>query len=387
MAATLQAQQPITRNQAVESALGRGPRLAVAIADTAAARAQLLTARALPNPILATSYSKAVPQLHATVELPIDYPWLRRNRLASARAAQRGAEYRFVFERAAIALDVDTTYTRALAAAAHARLSRRNALAADSLRRMAVLRRDAGDASELDVELATVSAGQQANLAAVDSLTFVSTLLDLQRVMGIATEQVAVVPSDSLVLPSSDGDGASAGVRLQIAAAREALAAAEYTLRLQRRSLFLLPSVTAGVEARDPTGSERGLLPTVGLTLPLPLLDRNRGPIAQAEAERRRAQAELALVQIESDAQVARARRERAVALERAARDRALVASADRVAAMSLRAYQEGAASLPNVIEAQRTAREILTQYVDDVAAAWNATAALRVYTLTASSP
>ena len=54
-----------------------------------------------------------------------------------------------------------------------------------------------------------------------------------------------------------------------------------------------------------------------------------------------------------------------------------------RVAAMSLAAYREGASSLPNVLEAQRNAREILAQYVDDLASAWIATAALRVVTLT----
>jgi outer membrane protein TolC len=117
------------------------------------------------------------------------------------------------------------------------------------------------------------------------------------------------------------------------------------------------------------------------------LLDRNRGPIAQAKAERERAAAELTLARVESETSVARARRERAIALARATRDRALIASADRVAAMSLRGYQEGALTLPNVLEAQRAARDVLGQYIDDLAAAWNASAALRVYTLTVSSP
>jgi outer membrane protein TolC len=61
------------------------------------------------------------------------------------------------------------------------------------------------------------------------------------------------------------------------------------------------------------------------------------------------------------------------------------VASANRVAAMSLTAYREGASSLPNVLEAQRNARDVLAQYVDDLAAAWIASAVLRVATLTPS--
>src|SRR5689334_23484577 len=49
----------------------------------------------------------------------------------------------------------------------------------------------------------------------------------------------------------------------------------------------------SGFETGDPSGSEPGILPTFGLSLPLPLFNRNRGPIAQLEAERQRARAEL----------------------------------------------------------------------------------------------
>src|SRR5213079_1358248 len=104
-------------------------------------------------------------------DLPVDYVWLRGTRVQSAEAARAAAQYRYQFARAAIALDADTTYTRALAVLALAQLSRRTAQDADSLRRMAIARRDAGDASDLDVELATVNAGQHANVAAADSLT------------------------------------------------------------------------------------------------------------------------------------------------------------------------------------------------------------------------
>ena len=49
-------------------------------------------------------------------------------------------------------------------------------------------------------------------------------------------------------------------------------------------------------------------------------------------------------------------------------------------------AYREGEVSLPAVLEAQRTARDVVAQYIDDLATAWNASAALRVFTLTAAA-
>jgi len=381
LAAVAGSQQPITRQQAIESAVARGARAAVARADTLVGAAQVLTARSWENPSLAATYSKSPPNYHAIVDLPLDILGARSARVRAAEAGRLASRYRFEFERAAAALDADTTYTRALAALERLRLSRRNARDADSLRRMAVVRRDAGDASELDVLLASVNAGQAANLAISDSVTLLSTIFDLQTLMGLDTTRIAIVPSDSLTMPPVTAPNAGTDAALPIAAARQSLSAADLVVRVERRSVFTPFSVQAGVEWGDP--GLTGLLPTFGVSIPLPLLNRNRGPIALAEAERERARAELALAVFQTEATIGRARRERAVALERLQRDRVLVESANRIAAMSLVAYREGAQGLPAVLEAQRNARDILSQYINDLADAWIATATLRLYSLT----
>ncbi|HEY6854184.1 MAG TPA: hypothetical protein VI139_08050, partial [Gemmatimonadales bacterium] len=64
-------------------------------------------------------------------------------------------------------------------------------------------------------------------------------------------------------------------------------------------------------------------------------------------------------------------------------RDQRLLAGADTVAAMSLQAYAEGAVALPNVLEAQRNARDALARYIDDLAAANDTYAALQLLTAT----
>lgn len=382
--AAARSQQPITRQQAVEAAVGRGARAAVARADTLVGAAQLLSARQFENPSLSATYSKAVPRYHEIIDLPFDITGARAARIRSAEATRLASQYRFQFERAAAALDADTTYTRALAALEHVRLARRNARDADSLRRMSIVRRDAGDASELDVLLATLNSGQAANLAAADSLTLVSTLFDLQAVMGLDTGVVAVTPVDSLTLPADTRSQAVPLSALPVIAAEQALTAAEHSVRAQRRSIFAPFSIQAGIEHGDP--SERGILPTFGLSIPLPILNHNRGAIAQAEAERERARAELALARVETQIAIGRAVRSRNLALEKLQRDRVLVESASRIAAMSLTAYREGAQGLPAVLEAQRNAREILNQYIDDLAEAWIATATLRLYDLRPST-
>jgi cobalt-zinc-cadmium efflux system outer membrane protein len=440
--------QPVTRAEAARRALAAGSRVALARADTAAARAALITARALPNPSLAATASKAPPQKHLILDVPIDAPWSRGARVGAARATVRAANLRFVSERTAALLEVDTTYTMALAAHARFRLSRQTARDADSLRIMTAARRDAGDASDLDVDLATITAGQQWNVAATDSLTYMSTVLTVQTLMGIPADSATIVLVDSLritpqatdqllreldsasalvgpppavitapiTLPSSTpttapvrAPGAAGGAAAaapaptgvttgaatsiapgpsvvagapSVAAAEATLQAAELALTRERRSIFGAPSVQVGVEWGDPGFDPPGqLLPTVGVSIPLPLLDRNRGPIALAQAERDRARAELTATRLLVRQRLIEGLRERAALRARIVRDQGLVASAERVAAKSLTAYREGASALPAVLEARRTAREVLGQYIDDVAALLTLESELRALT------
>ena len=390
--ANARAQQPVpvSRADAVAATLASGARLALARADTAAAAAQLMSARMLQNPLLAATYSKSTPNYHYTLEVPLDFLTQRGPRVGSARAARQSVQHHFAFELASSALDADTTYTRALAARDRLALSRRNAQDADSLRRLAVTRRDAGDASDLDVELATISAGQAANAAAADSLSYLSVVLDLQTVMGLSADRVTLQLTDSLAAPGALAPADSAlsadASPLQIAAAASAMESARLATSAQRRGFFGVPSLVAGVETGDPTGAEPGMLPTFGIALPLPLFNFNRGPVRQAQAEQARATAAYSLIRAQVNADIARTRREASIAQLRVEGDRTLVASAARVASMSLTAYREGAVSLPNVLEAQRSARDVQAQYVDDLATLLIAAAELRVLTLTPTS-
>ncbi|MEO5814354.1 MAG: TolC family protein [Gemmatimonadaceae bacterium] len=404
------AQLPVTRADAERAALSAGTRVALARADTAAAIARLLTARALPNPTLAASYSKSVPQKHLTLEIPVfDALWKRGLVVGQANASARASRLLFVSERLAALVEVDTTYTRALAADARFRLSRQTARDADSLRKMTVSRRDAGDASDLDVDLATVVAGQQLNVASDDSLTYMSTMLTVQALMGIPADSVEIILSDSLVIAAADTlierrtldstgivltlppaiagatQASSVGGTPSVAAAQASLTAAELAVTVQKRSVFALPSVNVGAEWGDP--GEPGLLPTFGLSVPLPLFSRNRGPIAEATAERERARIQLLATRLTVRQRLIEGVRERNALIAKVARDRDLVVRAQRVADRSLTAYREGASGLPAVLEARRSAREVLGQYIDDLAALLTINTELRALTQTVPVP
>ena len=409
------AQRAVTRAEAEMAALSAGTRVALARADTAAALARLLSARAIPNPTLGAVYSKATPQKHVTLDIPLfDALWTRGLRVGQASASARASRLLFASERIAALVEVDTTYTRALAADARFRLSRQTARDADSLRKMTVSRRDAGDASDLDVDLATVVSGQQLNATTADSLSYMGAVLTVQTLMGISADSQAIVLADSLALTPLDtmvlrrtlDGGATAitvpsavttaaitsqpsgiGATASVVAAEATLQAAELGIALQKRSMYLLPSISIGVEFGDPSGSEPGYLPLIGLSIPLPLFNRNQGPIAEAKAERDRAQVQLVAARLEARQRLIEGVREREQLIAKIARDRDLVIRAQRVADRSLTAYREGASALPAVLEARRTAREVLGQYIDDLAALLTVNTELRALTQTIPVP
>jgi outer membrane protein, heavy metal efflux system len=382
-APALRAQRLLSRRDAIETALARGPVSALIAADTARAAAAVSAASVRFQPNLQASYTESSPQYHVIGELPLEGLLLRGSRLTVARAAQQSARRQFAFNRASLRYDVDTAYTRALAASVRALLSQRNALDADSLRRIAERRRDAGDASELDVQLATISAGQQANIAERDSVAAINSLLDVQMLLGEPADSVRIALAETLGPPEGARGLASTGVPLRVATATSSLTAAVGQVALEKRSRFGVPALTVGVEQGDPSGAQTYALPTIGIALPIPFPGRNKSAIQAADAERGRAVAALAVAVLESQRQIARATRERAAAEQRVARDGRLLASAERVATLGLIAYREGASSLPNVLEARRSARDVMAQYIDDLAALWIAIATQTLVSLT----
>jgi cobalt-zinc-cadmium efflux system outer membrane protein len=379
------------------------------------ARARATIARARPNPTLSASYTGSAPQLHAIVDLPVDLPAFRRLRTRAAEAARGAAQFGLRATEVTVRYEVEAAYGRALAARERARLSVNTARDADSLVLLAGQQRDAGEASDLDVEVAMLSAGPLANAAAADALAAVGALLDLQLLMGLDAEHVTIALADSLTLLLADADGTAApapsadgrvrlatdsvtlglpgaattarageraavrAVPLRVAAAEAALRAQELSLQLARRRGALVPSIQMGVEGRDPTGGTPGPFLVVGVALPLPLLNRYQGDVAAAAADRDRAQVELGAARRESAAVIARARLALTAARERFLRDRALVAAADVVTAKTLVAYREGASGIPAVLQAQRSARDVYAQFADDIVAAAEAAAAMRL--------
>ncbi|WP_411279148.1 TolC family protein [Gemmatimonas sp.] len=378
----------VTRAEAVASALTTSTRHTLARLDSASAFAQWSGARQYENPSLATSYSGAAPQAHFMLDVPIDWPGQRASRIAASRALLGAATVRLWLADALLAFDTDTAYTRGQALDAQARLLVLTAHDADSLVTLVRVRRDAGDASDLDVEIATVAAAQSANIALTALAGAASATLRVQLLMGISPESLLIALADSIEwTPSRLSDArrmprvTGAGQAVSVAAATLDVRAAAEQERLERRRRLGSPAITVGVEAINP-GGPGGLLPLVGLSLPLPLFNRNQAAIAQAQADLQRSRALLAQAELVQQTAVRVAQNDAVAARTRAERSLRLLAAAERINALSLLAYREGATTLVTVLEAQRTTRDARVQSLDDLAAVQIADRVLQLLSL-----
>lgn len=367
--APLAAQQSLTLEQAVSMALLRAPSVGMARADSAAAQALVSQARAIPNPTVTAQYTKSTPQRHLEVDQPLVFPWIRSARVAASGGGARAATLRLTLERAVLVHDVQVAYAQAAAAGRRRDLSAESASDALELVDIATRRLAAGDAAELEVALARVAAGDYVNQASSDSLAAVSSVLDLQLLIGEPVDRVTVELADSLSLPPAAAPAEDVSP-LAVSAAQADVEASQAALSLARRSRLPAPDIVAGFESHDVVGDEPGILPLFGVSLSIPLFNQSGGEIGQARAELDRARGALELAERQSAVAMSIADRQRRAARARAQRDQTLLDDAERVATLSNRAYEEGAFPLTSVIEAQRSVRDARIRYVEDLSAA-----------------
>lgn len=357
--------------------------------DTAAARARVAIARSIANPTLGASYTENTPRQHVDLAFPLDFLFTRSLRLRAAERQLDALDLQLAFRQASARYEITGAYARAAAADARARLSRGTAADADSLLEMAMLRERTGDASTLEVELARINRGDAYLRTAQDSFDASASLLEVQRLMALPADSVRISLSDSLPGVAEEIAGGAetprtllAGTPLSVAAAMRAVDASTFTLAAERRRVYGIPSISIGVEAGLP--GTPGMLPTVGVSLPLPLLSRNRGEVRLATVERARAIATLDIARRDAAAALANSLRARELASARVRRTRELLASAERIAALTLVAYREGEAGLSFVLEATRRARDLRDGYITALSELVASQAGVRLYSLLA---
>lgn len=416
----------VSLTQLLDSVRARYPTLDAARARIRAARGDRTAAGTLGNPVLqyqaengrfpgAAPLSGLSPEHMTTATLPLSPLYQRGARVRQADASVRAAEADAQSTGQLLALDAARSFYRTALAQVSANASQNLAAWLDSLVAYNTTRVQQGVAAEADLIRSQLERDRAVADAGMDAAELARARAELSAYLtdgGIAARSLVVDMSDrplgmpgvaSLSTPtSSDSRLQSANSALDLTdralfalfdttvvsrrpslrAARERAAAARAGTVIEQRMLLRDVGAMFGVKQAEGTTSM-----VTGFTLPLPLIDFNRGPTARARAERDaaeyevRAQTRVARAEWIGAHEAAEILSTRAGALS--ARDStgavAYLARADAGRAIALGAYREGAVSLLQVLDAARAWAEARVTYYRTLYAQHEAVLALLV--------
>lgn len=272
------------------------PRIAADEQQIAGARADRITAGALPNPSVSyfgnyqpgrdTNFTGR--QAHeARVELPLLLGGQRRARIFGADRRIDAARSHVAVTRLEIATDAGVAFVALLAAQETIGLRRRAVAELDRLRTIVAGRRSSGEASDYDLVRVDVEVeSTRAELAGAEA-DLISAQADLSNALGISGwHPEASGQLDGLVQRPIEGRRAVDELPSVAAAiADERVARADVVTA--RRERFPKVSVNGG---RFWTPVPYGQTFYAGVSLEVPLFDRRIGPVRKAEADARAAE-------------------------------------------------------------------------------------------------
>jgi len=393
------ANRSISLAQAQDLALRHNWDLLAAAASIDAATAQKIVAHEFPNPTLSLSVSKIEVDNHsstsmgnafwdrsydsiAAVNQLLEIGGKRRHRQASAQAGYDAARAAFYDAKRTLDLGVAKTYIAAVLAQENFRVLTNSAASMQQEARLAKVRFEAGEISASDRSQIEIAAGRLSLDAQAAEATAAQARVALELLLGEKSSKGDVVLTDELTslvkvdLESSLFDPAR---RPDVIAAQASLRKAESDVRLAKANRVPDPTVLLQYEHEPPdTPNSIGL----GVSLPIPLWNRNRGNILGAEAARQQALLTYQKLEAQANAEAASAR----IAYEDAARrwnqyGQQIVPKSQEVRKTIAYAYEKGGASLLDLLVAERNDNEVrlaMAQAASDTASALAALKAAR---------
>jgi cobalt-zinc-cadmium efflux system outer membrane protein len=310
----------------------------------------------------------------------------RGDRVRSATAEAVASGERVGLTRTRLDADVVKAYAAALAAQEAVRIER---LSAASLTRSAEIADDrfkAGEISDAEREQVGIAAGRFEAEVRTAEAGAVQARVALQLLLGTPRPDGGVELADDLerlstlvaAAPPGPDPGApawDAANRPDVRAAAAEVDRAQADLGLQKALRIPDPTLLAQYESELPDHPH-----TVGfaVSLPVPIFYRNRGAIRAAETARDSARRELDQAEARAWGEVAAARAAWEAALDRRRRVHGdLLPRAEKVEEMVAFAYRNGAASLVELLEAERNLNELRLAAVGTDAEAVTAAAEL----------
>lgn len=362
----------LTLQEAVRLAREHNFDVAGAALEIASNEAERVTAGLIPNPQLSVNDNFINPrsprvgsQLSARVEQLFETFGKRRYRTDSADQATKSSHYRLADTIRQRTLEVKVAFYHLLLAQEHLRLARDNSSRFQEILRINIIRFEKGDISEAElmkIRLQQVDFQNDVILATVElqgaerELKFLL-VLDPSKPLEVVGElkyQAVEINLDSLTESAFE-------MRPDLHEKRSNLKKAESDIRLSRSMRF--PDVAIGVEF-DTIGPDYHGLVGAGVSLPLPIFNRNQGEIRKAEVSFQNADILLKEKRHQIGLEVEYAYRE-------FLQDRAQVSifesgplqDAKSSREIAENAYKKGGSSVLDLLEAERTFNATLLNY------------------------
>jgi cobalt-zinc-cadmium efflux system outer membrane protein len=296
----------LTADEAVAVALWNSPSFEASLSDLGVARADVVEAGLLKNPVLSLLFPWGPKQLEWTLQFPAEVFWQRPRRVAMATASAQAVGQRLVLDGLRLVADVRLAFADATGGDARLALATENAALAKRIAAIAEARLRAGDISELEARTARSDAAQvQASVLALSHERDLArvTLLEL---MGLDPPAQPFVLTRALAVPACPAVNAlmeeALAARPDVRAAEIGIEAAGERARWERsRVLTLMATLDANAEGSE--GYEMG----PGFVAELPAFSRNQGGVSRAAAELERASRSYLAVRATVAADVRRA--------------------------------------------------------------------------------
>jgi outer membrane protein, heavy metal efflux system len=278
----------LSADEAVAIALWNSPAFQLTLADLGLARADLVDAGLLRNPVLSLLFPWGPKQFEWTLQFPFDAIWQRPRRVAAARLNLDSVSQRLVWDALTLVADVRGAFADSVIAERRLALTDESAVLTRRVADLTDSRLRAGDISELE------SRGARNDAARIDVLRKAAeyerdlaslTLIGLLGLDPAALPVKILPPTELSSCAANDNLFAEAlASRPDIRAAELAIEAFGARAKWERSRVITLIGILDG-NGQGREGAEVG----PGVSGELPFFNRNQGTISRAEAELERA--------------------------------------------------------------------------------------------------
>jgi len=374
-------QARLTLDRAQELAAAHCPELSSAQHEVDATSGGVVQAGAWRNPELTTTvedFRSRTRTTTATIGIPLELGGKRSARLSAAQRARDVAAAQLANSKAKVRAQVVARYFGLVVAQERLRLANDSAKLAAKAADVVGRRVDAGKVSPVDATRAKVDAAN-AQLGVAEAQSEVNAARQtLAALWGESQPRFDDVDGDLSGVPA----GASSAELMRDLDNAPLLRATR--LEIDRRKALVdverskaVPDVVVSLGAKR--DNELGLTQAVvGISVPLPLFDRNQGAVYEASkrAEKAQDEYEAARVQLLADLSQATAQLSTAQASLSVLRDTVLPAAQQAYDA-STTGFEAGKFGFLDVIDAQRSLLEARSRYLNTLGAAYQASTAI----------